>query len=76
MTAGATYARADQSAAPATLVASAASGRGANAATGAVSYERDIKPILVRHCYECHGEGGSRGEVALDRHASLEHLRQ
>jgi mono/diheme cytochrome c family protein len=42
----------------------------------AVSYERDIKPILVRHCYECHGEGGSRGDVTLDGHATLELLRQ
>ncbi|HEY0708600.1 MAG TPA: DUF1587 domain-containing protein, partial [Polyangia bacterium] len=59
-----------------TLAAAAVKPAPPNAGSHAVTYERDIKPILVKHCYECHGEGGSRGEVALDRHTTFEQLRQ
>jgi hypothetical protein len=29
-------------------------------------YPRDVRPLLVRYCYDCHGEGSAKGEVALD----------
>ncbi|MDZ4695905.1 MAG: hypothetical protein SGI86_12220 [Deltaproteobacteria bacterium] len=25
-----------------------------------------VLPILVRHCYDCHGDGSSKGGVAFD----------
>lgn len=29
-------------------------------------YEDIIKPILIRHCYDCHADGANEGGVALD----------
>jgi hypothetical protein len=36
----------------------------ADAAPG--SFARDVQPVLVKYCYECHGEGSAKGDVALD----------
>ena len=36
------------------------------------SFGDDIQPLLRKYCYDCHGEGSSRGDVALDAHASTE----
>jgi len=33
----------------------------------AVDFIRDIKPIFVRHCYECHGPGEERGGLSLTK---------
>ena len=30
-----------------------------------MDFVRDVKPILVAHCYECHGPGGERGGLSL-----------
>lgn len=30
-----------------------------------VDFVRDVKPIFVAHCYECHGPGGDRGGLSL-----------
>ena len=35
----------------------------------AVDFVRDIKPIFVKHCYECHGPGEERGGLSLSQHA-------
>lgn len=35
----------------------------------AVDFVRDIKPIFVEHCYECHGPGEERGGLSLAQHA-------
>ena len=32
------------------------------------SYAQDAQPLLKKYCYDCHGEGSSRGDVALDGH--------
>jgi hypothetical protein len=32
----------------------------------APSFQRQVQPLLVRYCYDCHGEGSARGDVALD----------
>ncbi len=31
-----------------------------------------VEPILVNHCYDCHGDGASKGDFAMDDYASLE----
>lgn len=33
---------------------------------GHPSYERDVQPILVQFCYDCHGHGKRKGGLALD----------
>lgn len=35
-----------------------------------LDYTADIEPILINYCYDCHGDGASKGKVALDAHAS------
>jgi mono/diheme cytochrome c family protein len=39
----------------------------ADSPAGAVDFARDIKPLLVAHCYECHGPGEERGGLSLAR---------
>ena len=36
------------------------------AAAGPVSYDRDVKPLLVSRCYACHGNGTRLGGFAVD----------
>jgi len=44
-------------------------------ATAAVpDYEKDVLPILEDHCYDCHGDGQSKGQVSFDTFASPEAL--
>jgi hypothetical protein len=31
-----------------------------------------IEPLLADHCYECHGDGSSKGDFAMDDYASIE----
>ena len=31
------------------------------------SYASDVKPLLVKYCYDCHGNGKRKGELRLDR---------
>jgi hypothetical protein len=33
---------------------------------GAVEFRTEIKPILQNYCYDCHGDGMSKGKVAFD----------
>jgi len=35
-----------------------------------------IKPFVTQYCYQCHGNGKKRGELALDEFTSLAHVRQ
>ena len=30
------------------------------------SFKRDIQPLLAEHCYDCHGDGSSKGGITLD----------
>jgi hypothetical protein len=35
-------------------------------AAAAAEFERDIRPLLQRHCVECHGAKKQKGELRLD----------
>src|ERR1700722_12057445 len=38
-------------------------------------YEKQILPMLEEYCYDCHGDGEKKGDLALDKYTSLkEHL--
>jgi hypothetical protein len=43
---------------------------------GAAEFRRDIQPILKNYCYDCHGDGANKGEVAFDGFASDQSLLQ
>src|SRR5579863_6313164 len=34
---------------------------------GALRYREAVQPILVRYCYDCHGDGMNKGGLALDQ---------
>jgi hypothetical protein len=34
-------------------------------------FEKEVRPLLVTHCYECHGNGESDGGLGLDTRAGL-----
>lgn len=38
-------------------------------------FHRDIQPVLERHCYDCHGDGKTKGGVQLDGFESAADLR-
>jgi hypothetical protein len=38
---------------------------------GAAEYRQRVLPLLQKYCFDCHGDGMSKGEVALDQYASL-----
>lgn len=38
-------------------------------AVRAVTYESEILPLLTQYCYDCHGNGKHKGDVALDKTA-------
>jgi len=40
----------------------------------AINFEKDIKPILVEYCYDCHADGTKKGGVAFDEHPDLQTL--
>src|SRR5262252_2466785 len=51
----------------ATLLALAQEAPIPNAAAAFDRFQKDIKPILNNHCFECHAEGVKRGNVELDQ---------
>src|SRR5438552_15052371 len=32
----------------------------------AAEFQKDVQPILKEFCYDCHGDGAKKGEVAFD----------
>ncbi len=36
----------------------------------AASFHKDVEPILAKYCYDCHGDGMSKGGVTFDQFAS------
>ena len=33
---------------------------------GAVDFQKDVRPILAKHCFKCHGEKKQKGDLRLD----------
>jgi len=40
-------------------------------AHGEISYEKQVTPLLNKYCYGCHGNGKTKGDLALDAYKSL-----
>jgi hypothetical protein len=38
------------------------------------TFERDVQPLLTKYCYDCHGDGMSKGKVAFDEFKTPEEL--
>jgi mono/diheme cytochrome c family protein len=36
-----------------------------------VDYTKDVKPILAKNCYSCHGAGKAKGKLAVDSLAAM-----
>src|SRR5438034_6516280 len=39
-----------------------------------VSFESTIKPLLEQYCYNCHGNGKHKGDLALDAYPDLQSI--
>jgi hypothetical protein len=39
--------------------------------TGEEFFERHIRPLLVQHCYSCHGKGQTKGGLSLEHRAAM-----
>jgi hypothetical protein len=39
----------------------------AQQASVATDFKRDVEPLLVTYCYDCHGDGANKGGVAFDK---------
>ena len=37
-------------------------------------YEREVLPIMVNYCYDCHGDGSKEGHLALDDYGKIEEM--
>ena len=37
----------------------------------AVEYKKEILPVFVNYCYDCHGDGVKKGHLALDHYESI-----
>ncbi len=46
------------------------SGARAEDIPAAAHFRKDIKPLLVEYCYDCHGDGETNGNVAFDKFKS------
>ncbi len=38
-------------------------------------FEREVKPLLDKHCYSCHGNGKTKGDLSLDKYADVRAIR-
>src|ERR1051325_6899587 len=40
-------------------------------AAAAQTYKTRIEPLLKNYCFDCHGDGANKGEVAFDEYTNL-----
>lgn len=52
-------------------VLSAAESAGSSVPRGKDYYEKQVLPVLQKFCYDCHGDGMDKGNVALDKHGDF-----
>ena len=38
-------------------------------------FKKQVQPILQQYCYDCHGNGKSKGDLSLDKYKTLESIR-
>ena len=50
--------------------AMAGTSAGAEDVPGAAEFHNNIQPILQNYCYDCHGDGASKGKVTFDQFKS------
>src|SRR5436190_15912755 len=46
----------------------------AGAKKSAPSFEKEIKPLFQKYCYDCHGDGMKKGGLALDEFHSVDEM--
>ena len=47
----------------------------ASASAATIDYQKQIEPILIDFCFDCHGDGSSKGDFSMDDYTSLaEHV--
>ncbi|MES2707912.1 MAG: DUF1592 domain-containing protein [Verrucomicrobiota bacterium] len=56
------------------LVCAAGCAPDARAADAAADYEKNIRPILEEHCFDCHADGADKGNVSFDAGSAAELL--
>src|SRR6185295_4993462 len=42
---------------------------------GKTTYERDVLPLVKNYCFDCHGDGMKKGDLALDAYPTLASVR-
>ncbi|MFP6865483.1 MAG: c-type cytochrome domain-containing protein, partial [Roseibacillus sp.] len=35
------------------------------------NYQEEIRPLLEQYCFDCHGDGSKKGDLAMDKFKSL-----
>ena len=38
------------------------------------SYTKEVLPLLEEYCYDCHGDGAKKGQMALDSHLGFQEM--
>ena len=46
----------------------------ATTAATEAAYKTEVQPLLVKYCYDCHGEGMDKGKVAFDEFKSHQEM--
>lgn len=53
------------------LIACVSEIAGAEAPRGKEAYEKQVLPVLNHFCYDCHGDGVNKGDLALDKYKAF-----
>jgi len=55
-------------------VAMGCPGAEAGSAAGVAQFHKEVQPLLQTYCYECHGDGNSKGDLAFDELTSTNEI--